>query len=211
MEKIGELAGRKIVCVLSDMNQPLGNAVGNSIEVAEAIEALHGGGPADLREHCFQVSAHMLKIANRAKDLDEGRRLAQRAIAEGAALGKFRVLVEAQGGDVSYVDQPAKLPRAQLIDAVPAPRSGWLSKVDARAIGEAAVALGAGRANKADLVDHAVGFLIYHKVGDRVEAGAPLFAIHANDEQKKAIAQQRVLEAHVVGDQPVPPLPLFYE
>ena len=210
MEKIGELAGRKTVCLLSDMNQPLGNAVGNAVEVAEAIEALQGRGPADLREHCLHVGAHMLRIGKRAADLDEGRRLAERAIVNGTALGKFRVLVEAQGGDASYVDQPEKLPRARLIDQVPSPRTGWLTRLDARAVGEAAVALGAGRASKADAVDHAVGFVIHHKVGDHVEQGAPLFSVHANDEKKLAEARLRVLEAHAIGDSAVAPLPLFY-
>lgn len=210
MEQIGELAGRKTVCLLSDMNQPLGNAVGNAVEVVEAIEALHGGGPEDLREHCLQVSAHMLRIGHRAADLAEGRWLAEKAIADESAFEKFRVLVEAQGGDVSYVDQPQKLPRAALIETVPAPRTGWVSRVDARGIGEASVALGAGRASKADSVDHAVGFLIHHKVGDHLEAGRPLFTIHANDDRKLAEARDRVLAAHSIGDEPTPALPLFY-
>src|SRR5512143_1225644 len=210
MTRIGELAGRKTVCLLSDMNQPLGHAVGNALEVKEAIDALKGGGPADFCEHCLHVSAHMLVVGKRAKDLDEGRRMAARAIADGSAFEKFRVLVQAQGGDISYVDNPEQLPRATLIDAVPAPRSGWLTRVDARVIGEASVALGAGRASKADMVDHAVGLEIHHKVGDRVENGEPLFTVHANDAKKLAEAQVRVLDAHVLGDQAVPPLPLFY-
>ena len=210
MEQIGELAGRKTVCLLSDMNQPLGNAVGNAVEVVEAIQALRGGGPADLREHCLQVSAHMLRIGHRAADLAEGRRLAENAIADGSAFEKFRVLVAAQGGDVSYVDQPQKFPRASFIEIVPAPRTGWVSRVDARGIGEASVALGAGRASKADSVDHAVGFLIHHKVGDHLEAGGPLFTIHANDDKKLAEARDRVLAAHSIGDEPASALPLFY-
>ncbi|MFH1184447.1 MAG: thymidine phosphorylase [Chloroflexota bacterium] len=211
MEKIGELAGRKTVCLLSDMNQPLGNAVGNAVEVVEAIDTLHGRGPTDFREHCLHVSAHMLRIGNRATDLDQGRQLAERALGDGSAFEKFRVLVEAQGGDVSYVDQPERLPRAKVIEEVPSPRAGWVGRIDARAVGEAAVALGAGRASKADAIDHAVGFVIHKKVGDRVEQGAPLFTIHATDDKKLAEARRRVLEAHLLGDRPVPPLPLFYD
>ncbi len=210
MEKIGELAGRKTVCLLSDMNQPLGCAVGNALEVAEAIDALHGGGPPDLREHCLHVSAHMLVIGRRAANLDEGRRMAERAVQDGTAFGKFRELVEAQGGDVTYVDQPERLPRAALVESVAAPASGWLERVDARAIGEASVALGAGRASKVDTVDHAVGFEIPHKVGDRVEAGAALFTIHANDEHKLADARRQVLAAHSIEDRRAAALPLFY-
>ena len=211
MTQIGDLAGRKTVCLLSDMNQPLGHAVGNALEVKEAIDALKGGGPADFREHCLHVSAHMLVVGKRAKDLEDGRRMAEKAIADGSAFEKFRVLVQAQGGDVSYVDHPEKLPQARLIETVAAPQSGWLSQVDARSVGEASVALGAGRARKSDPVDHAVGFIILHKVGDRVEQGAPLFVVHADDEAKAAAARDAVLAAHAFSDSPVPPLPLFYE
>lgn len=211
MTQIGALAGRKTVCLLSDMNQPLGRAVGNALEVQEAIETLRGGGPPDFREHCLHVCAHMLVLGRRAKDLAEGRRLAEQAIAEGRALEKFRLLVEAQGGDVSYVDHPDKLPRARFIQVVESPRSGWLAEVHARRVGEAAVDLGAGRARKGDAIDHAVGIVIHRKVGERVEKGEPLFTLHANDEAKGAQARQRVLEAHAFSDEPVAPLPLFYD
>lgn len=211
MTKIGDLAGRKTVCLLSDMNQPLGHAVGNALEVKEAIDALKGGGPADLREHCLHISAYMLVVGRRAKDLDEGHAMAEKAITNGSALEKFRVLVEAQGGDVSYVDHPEKMARAKFVEVVNAPLSGILSQVDARSVGEASVTLGAGRAKKSDAVDHAVGFIIHHKVGDRVEQGEPLFTIHANDEKKQTEARERVAAAHVIGDKIVPPLPLFYE
>jgi pyrimidine-nucleoside phosphorylase len=210
MEKIGELAGRRTVCLLSDMNQPLGNAVGNAIEVVEALETLHGYGPSDFREHCLHVSAHMLRIGNRARDLEEGRALAETALDDGRAFAKFRTLVEVQGGDVSYVDKPELLPRATLIEPVPSPRAGWLAQVDARAIGEAAVALGAGRAKKTDAIDHAVGLVIHNKVGERVEAGTPLFTIHSNDPQRLPDARRHVLAAHIIVDEPTPPLPLFY-
>lgn len=210
MARIGDLAGRKVVCLLSDMNQPLGNAVGNALEVKEAIDALQGGGPADFREHCLHVSSHMLRLGRRAKDLGEARVMAERAISDGSALEKLRVLVQAQGGDVSYVDHPGKLPRARLIESVQSPRSGWLAEIGARAIGEASVALGAGRASKSDRIDHAVGFLIYHKVGDYVERGAPLFSVHAQDEARQTAARDEVLRAHVFSDRETPPLPLFY-
>lgn len=137
--------------------------------------------------------------------------MAEKSIADGSAYETFRVLVKAQGGDISYVDEPAKLPKAKLIEVVNAPRSGILSQVQARSVGEASVALGAGRAKKSDLVDHAVGFVIHHKVGDKVEKGQPLFTIHANDPQKLAEARMAALAAHVIGDKIVPPLPLFYE
>jgi pyrimidine-nucleoside phosphorylase len=211
MVDIGRLAGRQTVALLSDMNQPLGHAVGNALEVVEAIETLHGGGPADFREHCLHVSAHMLVLGKRAKDLDEGRHMAEKSIADGSAFEKFRVLVQAQGGDVSFVDSPGKFPKAKLVDVVKAPRSGFISQVHARIVGEASVALGAGRAKKGDPVDHAVGFVIHHKVGDQVEEGQPLFTIHANDAEKLAEARASVLKAHVFSDSPVSVLPLFYD
>lgn len=211
MVDIGHLAGRETVALLSDMNQPLGNAVGNALEVVEAIEALHGRGPQDFREHCLHVSAHMLVLGKRAKDLNEARALAERAIADGSAFEKFRVLVTAQGGDVAFVDDPAKLPKASLVEVMNAPRSGFISQVHARCVGEAAVDLGAGRAKKSDPVDHAVGFVILRKVGDHVEKGGPLFQVHANDPAKLTVACEQVLKAHAFSDQPVPPLPLFYD
>ena len=210
MVDIGKLAHRETVALLSDMNQPLGHAVGNALEVVEAIDALHNGGPADFREHCLHVSAHMLVLGKRARDLDEGRRMAEKSLADGSAFEKFRMLVIAQGGDVSYVDDPSKFPAAKFIETVNAPKSGYLSQIQAREIGEASVALGAGRAKKSDPVDHAVGFVIHHKVGDRVEEGRPLFTIHANDAALQAEARRRVAAAHVIRDEPVAPLPLFY-
>jgi pyrimidine-nucleoside phosphorylase len=211
MVKIGELAGRKVVALLSDMNQPLGCAVGNALEVREAIDTLHDSGPADFREHCLHVAAHMLVLGEVTHDLSAAHALAEKSIRDGSAFEKFRALVKAQGGDVAYVDDPGKLPKARLVEAVGAPRSGFLAQVRARSVGEAAVALGAGRAQKGDPIDHAVGFVIHHKVGDRVKAGEPLFTIHANDEKKLAAARQAVLAAHEITDESVPPLPLFYD
>jgi pyrimidine-nucleoside phosphorylase len=211
MVDIGHLAGRKTVALLSDMNQPLGNAVGNSLEMIEAIELLRGKAPADYLEHCLHVTAHVLVVGGRAKDLSEGRALAEKCITDGSALEKFRVLVHAQGGDVSYVDDVHRFERAKHLEVVNAPRSGFVSQVHARIVGEAAVTLGAGRAKKGDPIDHAVGFIIHKKVGDRVEAGEPLFEIHANDEAKLNEAREAVLSAHQFSEEFVSPLPLFYE
>jgi pyrimidine-nucleoside phosphorylase len=193
------------------MNQPLGNAVGNALEVIEAVETLNGNGPNDFREHCLHVAAHMLVLGKLARDPDEGRKLSEKAIKEGRAIEKFRTLVDAQGGDGSYVDDPDKFPKAKYIEVVEAPESGYLEQVQARIIGEAAVALGAGRAKKGDPVDHAVGFVVHHKVGDRVEKGQPLFTVHANDESLLVEARQAVLAAYRWADAPVPALPLFYD
>ena len=211
MVDIGHLAGRKTVALLSDMNQPLGAAVGNALETIEAIELLRGRAPKDYYEHCLHVTAHVLLIGQRVKDLEEGRAMAEKCIADGSALEKFRVLVQAQGGDVSYVDDITKFERAKYVEVVNAPRRGFISQVHARIVGEASVALGAGRARKSDLIDHAVGFIIHKKVGDKVEAGEPLFEIHANDKGKLDEARTAVLSAHKFSDEFVSPLPLFYE
>jgi pyrimidine-nucleoside phosphorylase len=211
MVDIGKLAGREVVALLSDMNQPLGNAVGNSLEVIEAIDALKGDGPYDFREHCLHVSAHMLVLGKRAKDLDEGRAMAESAIANGTAFEKFRVLVQAQGGDVSYIDDITKFPRAKYVEVIHAHRSGSISQIQARSVGEAAVILGAGRAKKSDAVDHAVGIIVHHKVGYVIQQSEPLFTIHANDEAKLAEARAMTLAAHSFSDDVVPSLPLFYD
>ncbi len=211
MQQIGYLAGRKVVCLLSDMNQPLGCAVGNALELKEAIETLKGGGPRDFLEHSLHVADHMLTLGGRAGDLPEARKMCEAAISEGRALAKFRDLVEAQGGDVTYVDDPSKLPRARYIETVQAPQTGWLAQVNARTIGEAAVSLGAGRANKSDPIDHAVGFEILHKVGDQVAKGEALFIAHANDKRRGDEARRHGLEAHVFSAERVAPLPLFYD
>ena len=211
MVAIGELAGRRVVALLSDMNQPLGCAVGNALEVQEAIETLHGGGPQDFREHCLTFSSHMLTLGGIAPNPASGRALAMRALDDGSAFQKFRALVSAQGGDVSYVDDPDKLSKARLVELVKAPRSGCLAQVHARIVGEAAVALGAGRTKKGQAIDHAVGIVIHHKVGDFVERGQPLFTIHAGDPVRQAEVRERLLNAHVWSDEPVAPLPIFYD
>jgi pyrimidine-nucleoside phosphorylase len=210
MIDIGNLAGRQVVALLSDMNQPLGEAVGNALETIEAIDTLHGSGPADFREHCIHVCAHMLVLGQCVTDLETGRRMAEVAITSGGAFEKFRILVGAQGGDVSYIDNPQKFPKAKFIEVVRANRSGYLYQVHARLIGEAAVQLGAGRAKKGDPVDHAVGFIVHRKVGDYVELNQPLITIYANDEAKQLDVRESVLSAFGWSDKPVSPLPLFY-
>jgi pyrimidine-nucleoside phosphorylase len=211
MVDIGRLAGMDVVALLSDMNQPLGEAVGNSLEVIEAINTLHGSGPEDFREHCLHVSAHMLVLGKLATDLDSARRMAEAAISSGKALEKFRVLVQAQGGNVAFIDDIDRFPRAKFIEVVNAEKDGNLSMVHARLIGEAAVTLGAGRAKKDDPIDHAVGFLVHHKVGDHVEKGEPLFTIHANDIGKLTDVRESVKRAIGWSNEPVKPLPLFYD
>lgn len=211
MVSIAVSAGRRCTALLSDMNQPLGQAVGNALEVREAIHTLHGKGPEDFREHCLVAAAHMLVLGQKAGDESEGRSMAEEALDGGGAWERFTALIAAQGGDVSYVEDPDRLPKASRIETIPAPRGGYLRQINARIVGETAVVLGAGREKKGDPIDHAVGIEIFHNVGDRIEEGQPLFAVHANEEGKLQEARQRLLDAHIWSDSPVEPLPLFYD
>jgi len=210
MVEIAKLAGRNAVALLSDMNQPLGYAVGNALEVKEAIDTLHGGGPTDFREHCLEVATHMLTLGMVAENEERARLIAEAALADGQAWARFRDLVSAQGGDISYVDHPEKLPLANLIETVAAPRSGYLQQINARIVGETAVELGGGRAKKGDPIDYSVGIVLKHKVGDFVEEGSPLFTIHANHDNLLENARERLFTAHLWSIDPVNPLPLLY-
>lgn len=214
MVDIGVDAGRDMIAVLSDMNQPLGGAVGNALEVAEAIETMQGGGPADFREHCLKVAGYMLKLAGQGKkwvDADEARRLLGDHLDGGQALDKFKLLVASQGGDVSMVENPSRLPQAQFIETVQAAHSGYIAWVSALKIAQAAFDLGAGREKKGDRIDLAVGVRVYVNVGDHIETGAPLATIYANDEAKLERCRALVDEALAYSDSPTDPLPLFYD
>jgi pyrimidine-nucleoside phosphorylase len=210
MVAIGKLSGRKVVALISDMNQPLGMAVGNALELREAMETLHGKGPQDFREHCYVVASHMLVLGGKANNLRIARKLVEDAIASGKAWDKFLELVKAQGGDVRFAENPDLLPRAGLIEDVRATRNGYISGIHAREVGETAVELGAGRAKKGDVIDLAVGIIVHQKVGNKVKKGDVLFTIHANDREKLAQARKRLLSALTWDDETCPPLPLFY-
>jgi pyrimidine-nucleoside phosphorylase len=210
MVGIGRDVGRKCVALISDMNQPLGCAVGNALEVKEAIATLHGQGPADFREHCLTASAHMLCLGHKADSTAAGEKLAAQLLDSGQAWDKFVALVRAQGGDVTMIENAELLPKARLVQDVPAPRGGYIAVMNAAEIGMTSVELGAGRAKKGDAIDYAVGLLVHAKVGDRVSAGEPLFTVHANDEGKLVPAEKRLLGAVEWSDKPVKPLPLFY-
>jgi pyrimidine-nucleoside phosphorylase len=210
MVDIGQDAGRKTVALISDMNQPLGNAVGNALEVKEAIATLHGGGPAGFWLHCEAVAARMVLLAGKAESLAAAKGMVNEVRGNGRAWEKFRQLVQAQGGDVSQVDDPSLLPQAPYVEPVLALQTGFIAAIDTTAIGWASVRLGAGRLVKEDKLDYAVGLVLPHDVGARLEAGQPLGEIHANDPGKLAQAQEEVLAAITWSDEPVEPLPHFY-
>ncbi len=210
MVEIGKLVGRKTVALLSDMNQPLGKAVGNSLELLEALDTLNGNGPKDFREHCMVSSGYMLALGGLARDETQGKKMAEEALDSGKALLRFRDLVRAQGGDVRYVDEPSRFPNAKWIRGVRSPQSGYLTEINARDAGETSVLLGGGRAQKGDPIDYTVGLVLERKVGDPVKAGDLLFTVHANDEEKMEEAIHNMLNAHQWSDEPVKPLPLYY-
>ncbi len=210
MVAIGRLSGRKVVAMLSDMNQPLGCAVGNALEVVEAIETLHGSGPVDFKEHCLEAAAYLLYSSGKTGSLEEAKKLAEKALLDGTAYEKFRLLVKSQGGDLCVVDDPSLLPKANVIHTIKAEKGGWIAGVHARTIGETVIALGGGRAKKTDPIDHSVGMVVHIKVGDRVEAGQPLATIHARNEGEFNLAKDRIFQAISWSDRPTEPLPLFY-
>ena len=210
MVAIGRSSGRRVVALLSDMNQPLGSAVGNALELIEAIDTLHGGGPADFREHCIEAGGHLLVLGGKATDLATGKAMITKALADGSAWETFRKLVIAQKGDVSFVDDPTKLAHATIVETVIAPADGYIMEVHARKVGEAAITLGAGRAKKGDAIDPAVGILVHAKVGDHLVKGQPLFTIHANNRALVEPVRGSLLQAVAWSQVPVQPLPLFY-
>ncbi|RME75415.1 MAG: pyrimidine-nucleoside phosphorylase [Chloroflexi bacterium] len=203
MVSIGRGVGRKVAAVLSDMNQPLGQAVGNALEVKEAIETLHGRGPADFRDHCLTIAGKMVELAGKAASLDEARQMMARSLDSGQAWDKFVEWITAQGGDRTQLEQPDLLPAAPLVETVTAPRAGYVALVDAAEVGKTGVDLGAGRRKKGDPIDYGVGIIVHAKVGDRLSQGDPLFTIHASDRQKLSAARQRLLAAVEWSDTPV--------
>lgn len=210
MIDIGHRAGRKMVALLSDMNQPLGRAVGNALEVREAIHALHGSGPDDFVEHCLITAGHMLRLAGKG-EIDDLMPVMREKLHNGEGFDMFHKLVEVQGGDPSQIEDPACLPRADIIKDIGAPRGGHIAKLNARTVGLVSMLLGAGRQRKGDPIDHAVGIVLHAKVGDHVEAGEPLFTLHANDPGQLAQAETRLMEGISWSDEPVSSLPLFYD
>ena len=203
--------GKPTRAVLTAMDEPLGRTVGNALEVAESIACLHGAGPADVMEVTFALGEQMLLLAGVAVTTADARGQLEASIASGAALEKFRAMVAAQGGDARVADEPARLPQAKFIRTVAAARAGLVSEVDAMGVALAALRLGAGRAKATDSVDHAVGVSGLVKVGERVETGATLCTVHANDEAALADAGAKLARAIVVADTPRPTARLIDE
>lgn len=204
MVNIGNQIGRRTMAIISDMSQPLGYAIGNALEIKEAIDTLKGHGPADLTELVLTLGSQMVVLANKAKTLEEARAKLQEVIKNGKAVEKFKTLIEAQGGDSSVVDHPEKLASAPYQIALPALKSGYVSRIIADQIGIAAMQLGAGRATKEDIIDPAVGIVLHKKVGDKVAEGEALLTIHASTDKIDAI-KQKLYDNIIVSDSATEP------
>jgi pyrimidine-nucleoside phosphorylase len=208
MVDIGNRVGRRTIAVLSDMSQPLGNAIGNALEVREAIDTLRGVGPQDLTELCLTLGSHMAVLAGITPNKEEARKLLEQAISSGQALDKFRTFLTAQGGDASVVDEPDRLPTAKYRFEVPSSRAGFVATIAAENMGLAAMLLGAGRATKQSTIDLAVGIVLHKKIGDQVQVGDSLATIHANGEAIQEV-MDKIYESIRIQAQPVTPPPLL--
>jgi pyrimidine-nucleoside phosphorylase len=210
MVEIGKRVGRKTMAVISDMSQPLGYAVGNALEVKEAIDTLKGKGPEDLQELCLTLGSYMVYLAEKASSLAEARALLETSIQEGKALETFKVFLKAQGGDASVVDDPSKLPQAKYQWELEAPEDGYVAEIVADEVGTAAMLLGAGRATKESTIDLSVGLILRKKVGDPVKKGESLVTIYSNTENIEE-AKQKLAESIRISQSPVAKPTLIYE
>ncbi|HJF85450.1 MAG TPA: pyrimidine-nucleoside phosphorylase, partial [Megamonas hypermegale] len=190
MVRIGNHVGRKTIAIISDMSQPLGFAIGNALEVKEAIETLQGKGPQDLTDLVLTLGSQMVILAKKAETTQEAKAMLREAITSGKAIAKFKEFLQNQGGDASVVDDTAKLPQAKYQIELPAKKSGYVSRMVADEIGVASMLLGAGRATKEDTIDLAVGIVLHKKVGDKVSEGESLLTIHSNRENVDEVKQK---------------------
>jgi pyrimidine-nucleoside phosphorylase len=211
MVAIGTHAGRRVAAAISTMEQPLGRAIGNALEVREAIATLRGEGPTDLVELCVALGGKLAQLANKAPDHAAGMELMRTTLASGQAWEKFRQFVANQGGDLSQIDEPDRLPQAPVMLPLLAPRAGWLQAINGMAIGHALNALGGGRIRKGDQIDPAVGFVLAARVGEQIVNGQPLLTIHAASAAAAQSIAASLGAAFTIGDQPVAEPPLIYE
>ncbi len=210
MVETGERMGKKMVALITNMDQPLGRMVGNAMEVAECIEVLHGGGPDDLRELCLHLAAWMFHLGGAAKSVAEGKMLASEIIASGKAFDRFRQMVELQGGDVSTIDDPSQLPSTDCRVDVRSASAGYVSTIACEDVGTACVVLGGGREKKEDAVDPAVGIVVHKKIGDRVAAGDAVYTIHCHSEAQAARAKKLLEASYTISPAPAHKLPLIH-
>jgi pyrimidine-nucleoside phosphorylase len=202
MVETGQRTGKKMVALITDMDQPLGLRVGNSLEVEECLDVLRDRGPEDLRQLCVELAAWMFHLGGRSSTIDDGKQVAEQLIQSGQALEKFRRMVELQSGDPGVIDDPQRLPRAKHLLAVASPGSGYVGAIQCEMVGTACVILGGGREKKEDSVDPAVGIVLHKKVSDRVSAGEPLCTIHYNSETRAEQAKRLLEQSYQIADSP---------
>ncbi|MBO8141000.1 MAG: pyrimidine-nucleoside phosphorylase [Firmicutes bacterium] len=211
MVAIGQRAGRRVVALVTDMDQPLGHAIGNALEVKEAIDALRGQGPADLTDLVIALGVEMLVLAGVASSAEQARNLLQDALTSGKALAKFREMVVNQGGDPACIDDSDRLPQAAVRATVEASQAGWVSAVDGKQLGLITMELGAGRRRKEDAIDHSVGLVVRAKAGSWVEQGEPLCEVHAASPQAVAAVTDRIRRCFVISQRPPRSRPLVIQ
>ena len=203
MIEIGKLANRETVCVLTNMDEPLGYAVGNSLEVIEAIEFLNGNIIEDVKEVVLELGANMLKLAGIGEDIEQNKELLMKNIKNGKAFEKFKELVQMQGGDITYLEDVEKFQKAKYIEYVYSEEKGYIRKIDAKEIGKIVCELGAGRIEKEDEIDYSVGLILRKKVSDKVAKGEEIAYIYANDTEKLGIAKQKLLKNIKISEEKV--------
>jgi len=208
MVETGTRMGKKVVALITDMEQPLGRKVGNALEVEECIEVMNGRGPEDLRDLCLELSGWMFVLGNRTKSVAEGRKLAAEVIASGRARDTFREIVRLQGGDARVVDDAARLPRARHQSQIHAKLAGFITGIHCEHVGVASMLLGGGREKKEDAVDPAVGLVLEKKIGDAVKAGEPLCTVHYNDDARLDDSVALLEKSFQVGASAPPASPL---
>ena len=203
MKNIGKLAEKETICVITSMEEPLGEAVGNSLEVIEAVQALKGNMKEDVQEVVLTLGAYMIKLAEKGDNIEENKQKMLEKIKNGEALKKFKELIQNQGGDVSYIDNLELFKKAKYILPVLANKNGYVKTLNAKNIGEISVALGAGRTKKEDTIDPIVGIVLKKKIGDKVESGEVLAYIHAGNEEKGNQAVQKVLNSYLITEEKI--------
>lgn len=209
MVRIGNGAGRKTIAVVSDMDQPLGCAVGNALEVREAIDTLRGCGPEDFVELCLTLGSYMLVAGGEAATEEEAEQILRAVIEDGSALDKLAEFIAAQGGDRELVYHPEKLPQASMTQEIESPADGYIQRIVCDEIGICSLILGGGRETKESAIDLSVGLVLHKKVGDAVKKGESLATIHANDQAKLDMAKERFLQAYTIDEEPVEKKPLI--
>ena len=211
MVEIGRLAGLHTVAAITSMDQPLGRAIGNALEMAEAIAILHGQGPRDVSDLCYHEAAELLVMTGKAASLGEAERYIEQAVRSGAAVAKLAEVIAAQGGNPQQIEQPHLLPCAPVRSMLTAPRTGYIDSIQSEQMGHASMLLGAGRFKKGEQIDHRTGLILQAKVGDHRQVGEPLVEIHARSAAEAESIQELLLQCYTWSDSPVTSGPLLYD